>query len=374
MSPDLVEKLKNIDAIYRSRPGEAARIEHELVSEFLSSGEEGVKSVLQILGDASSSATAIEMALRMVDTSKNEKFIPCMVQFLRKNEDDDLCEMASDNLWEYGDKAAPPLIEALREDFSNKVYSGFLVDALSGEEAREFVESVLNDFLKDPEKYLDWFDLGHFAWKLAEVGQKENSTEMVKKLLGVRGLFREDRLSLRSLQKFLTDSEGYQKELSEEEMRRAELLASLTLRGVLHSQVGDLVPDGPRPVIDDSNRAEYFPLLYQIERLIFEYHQKHPEIKDGDVIELLKNVRDKVWSGYEGKTGFEEAFILGLKLVVFSLSDLGYTKGEVSACISHILNSVKRHREEGCKQSYLEFIEDFFKKRLSDGLESKPRF
>jgi hypothetical protein len=151
-------------------------------------------------------------------------------------------------------------------------------------------------------------------------------------------------------------------------------LGSLTLLGVINSRIEDLVPDGPRPVIDDSNRAEYSPLLYQIESLIYEYYKGHPEIKDGDVIELLKNVRDRIWSGYEGKGGFERSFILGLKLAVFGLNDLRYTKGEVSACISHVLNSVKRHREEGCKQSYLGFIEDFFKGRLSENAEPRPRF
>jgi hypothetical protein len=43
------------------------------------------------------------------------------------------------------------------------------------------------------------------------------------------------------------------------------------------------------------------------------------------------------------------------------MADLAYTKGEVSACISHILNSVKRHRESGYERDYLEFIKDFFK-------------
>lgn len=373
MLPEFVEKLKNIDEIYESKFGEVPRIEHELISEFLNSGDEAVEPISQVLGDASSSSSTLELALRMIDASKNKKFVPCLIQFLRKNDDDDLCEMASDILYNYGEPAAPSVITALEEDFGKGVYNDWMVNALNGSRAREFVEKTLNDFLGDPKKYEDWFNVGHFAWRLADDERKNNSLGLVERLLGLN-LHREDKLELKRLQKFLTDKESYRRDALEEDLKRTELLSGLTLVGVLNSPIADIVPDGPRPVIDDTNREEYLPLLYQIERFIFDYYNANPSIKDSDVIKLLKNVRDGIWKGQEGKDEFEKSFIMGLKLAVFSLDDLRYTKGEVSACISHVLNSVKRHREEGYGRSYLEFINDVFKKRLTGDSELKPKF
>lgn len=163
------------------------------------------------------------------------------------------------------------------------------------------------------------------------------------------------------MHRFMTDEENYQKEESEEEKRAGAFMGKLVLTGVLHSKLREFVPDGPRPIIDDDNLEEYLPLLYSIERIIYSYYNAHPSLKDSDVIRLLKNVRDGIWKDYEGKDEFEKGFIMGLKLSVFNLADLHYTKNEVSACISRVLNSVKRHRESGGERGYLDFIKDFFR-------------
>lgn len=236
-----------------------------------------------------------------------------------------------------------------------------MVDTLNGVKAGEFVEKILNDFLTNQTRYEGWFDLGHFAWaSIYSGGNKEGLIWLIEKLLELKNLYRGDRLELKRAHRFLTDEEGYQKEVEREEGEWIELMGGLLLGGVLNSRLGELVPDGPRPVIDGGNLNEYLPLLYSIERLIFELYEENPSLKDGDVMGLLKNIRDRIWGDYEGKNELEKKFIVGMKMSILSLAELNYTKGEVSACISRALNSVKRHREPGCERSYLDFIKDVF--------------
>jgi uncharacterized protein YehS (DUF1456 family) len=66
----------------------------------------------------------------------------------------------------------------------------------------------------------------------------------------------------------------------------------------------------------------------------------------------------------EWRDDFEGGLVIRLKMALFSMRRLRFTKGEVSACISHVLNSLKRHREEGYERAYLDFLKDFFEGRL----------
>lgn len=362
MQLELIEKLKSLEASSENKSwSEFERMQHELISEFLSHMDDVVEPISQILVDPSSSFSTLELTLKIIEMSKDERFIPGLIQFLAKSDDDDFCEQASDILFDYGDPATPFVIKALEDDFGRKVYNRWLVQALNGSGAREFIEKVLNDFLTNPRHYEGWFGLSHFTWALANVGGKEGSLRLVEQLLGLKFLSRVSKLELRRLRKFITDKGSYQREMGEDDKKKVELFTTLMLRGLLNSSLRELVPDGPRPIIGDNSRGEYLPLLFSIERLIFAEYEENQALKDSDVMKLLKNVRDGIWRDYGGKNALERSFITGLKLEIFRLADLAYTKGEVSACISHILNSVKRHRESGYERDYLEFIKDFFK-------------
>jgi hypothetical protein len=363
---DFLERLKNIGATWKTTPEKAFRAEQELLSEFLSRGEEALEPVAQVLADPSSSDHSIHLALGMVRLSLDPRFIPHLVQLLERADDEGLCEGAAGVLGDYGEAATGRITEALEEGFKQRKYNGWLVDALSGSGARDFVERILKDFLSDPKRYERWFDLAHFAWKLDGAGEKERSLGLVGELLKLKELGRWEKVWLRRLERCLSDREKYEEEAEKEESEKKTQLAVLVVLGVIHSPISDLAPDGPRPIIDDNTREEYLPLLLRIEEFIFEYYRDHPSLKDGDVMVRLKNVRDGLWNVEEWKDEFERELVTRLKVALFNLRDLRYTKGEVSACISHVLNSVKRHREEGYERAYLDFVSDVFERRLTN--------
>lgn len=367
MHPEFIDKLKNLEALYEGKSWkDILRIKHDMVSEFLNHRDEAVEPISRILVDSSSSFSTLDLALSMAELVDEERLVPCLIQFLEENKDkdekEDLCERVSNILYGYGEFAARHVVKKLEENFEKKIYNGWLVDALRGAIGAEFVEKILNDFLTNRSHYENWFNLGHFAWGLMDVKEMGGRPpRLVEKLLEQKNLYREDKLELKRLHKFMTDEESYQKEENEEEKREETFMDKLILTGMLHSKLSEFVPDGPRPMIDDDNLEEYLPLLYSIELIIYSYYNAHPSLKDSDVIRLLKNVRDGIWKDYEGKDEFEKSFITWLKISVFNLTDLHYTKNEISACISRVLNSVKRHRGSGGERGYLDFIKDFFR-------------
>lgn len=364
MQQDFLERLRKIGMVWESSPEKAIRAEQELKSEFLASEEGAVEQVAQVLADPSSSHQSLELALEMVTLSMSPKFIPYLIQLIELAKDEDLCEYAADILGDYGEAASRQIIEALNEDFKQRKYSPLLVEALGGGGTMEFVEGALKDFLSDPERYEDWFDLPHFAWKLADSEDKERSLSLVSELLKNKGLGREEKVRLRWLERRLIDEKKYEEEIAREEKEERDQLITLTIIGILHSPISAFAPDGPMPVIDDNTREEYSPILYEIEEYIFEYYRDHPSLKDGEVMKHLKNLRDGLWKVDEWRDDFEGGLVIRLKMALFSMRRLRFTKGEVSACISHVLNSLKRHREEGYERAYLDFIKDFFEGRL----------
>jgi hypothetical protein len=364
MQQDFLERLRKIGMVWESSPEKAIRAEQELKSEFLASEEGAVEQVAQVLADPSSSPQSLELALEMVTLSMSPKFIPYLIQLIELAKDEDLCEYAADILGDYGEAASRQIIEALNEDFKQRKYSPLLVEALGGGGTMEFVEGTLKDFLSDPKRYEDWFDLPHFAWKLADSKDKERSLRLVSELLKNKGLGREEKVWLRWLERRLIDEKKYEEEIAREEKEERDQLITLTIIGILHSPISAFAPDGPMPVIDDNTREEYSPILYEIEEYIFEYYRDHPSLKDGEVMKHLKNLRDGLWKVDEWRDDFEGGLVIRLKMALFSMRRLRFTKGEVSACISHVLNSLKRHREEGYERAYLDFLKDFFEGRL----------
>lgn len=178
MHPEFIDKLKNLEALYKRKSWrEILRIKHDMISEFLNYTDEAVEPISRILVDPSSSVFTLDLALNMVELVDDERFVPCLIQFLEENKDEEeeLCERVSNILYGYEELAARHVVKKLEENFEKKIYNGWLVDALHGGKGAEFVEKILGDFLTNRSHYEDWFDLGHFAWRLTDVGEMGES-------------------------------------------------------------------------------------------------------------------------------------------------------------------------------------------------------
>ncbi|MBI5072592.1 hypothetical protein HZA99_02120 [Candidatus Woesearchaeota archaeon] len=91
-------------------------------------------------------------------------------------------------------------------------------------------------------------------------------------------------------------------------------------------------------------------------------YSEDSSLKDSEVIESLKNVRDKIFSENAAFNRLEEDIITKLKVVLFMNN---YDRRDLSLSISSVLKSAKLHRSVGGNKGYgsrgyLDFISKFF--------------
>lgn len=109
--------------------------------------------------------------------------------------------------------------------------------------------------------------------------------------------------------------------------------------------------------IQDNNKEAFYPLLWSIEESIASEYAKDPSLKDSEVITLLKNLRDKIFSENPKWNECEEKIVTKLKYALY-MND--YTKKDLSLSISCVLNSTKLHRSIDGSRGYVQFISTFF--------------
>jgi|SRR3989344_4509843 len=116
-------------------------------------------------------------------------------------------------------------------------------------------------------------------------------------------------------------------------------------------------------VINDINRALFYPLLFGIEETIYLHYKKDNSLRDLEVVESLKKIRDSIYSKNGEYNMLEKEIINKVKRVLCLNS---YSKKDVSMSISKVLNSVKLHRYLQGKKGYLNFISEFFNQNIDN--------
>jgi len=109
--------------------------------------------------------------------------------------------------------------------------------------------------------------------------------------------------------------------------------------------------------INDNTREAFYPLLLAIEETIYKHYSNDNSLKDSDIIESLKKIRDNIFSDKMEFNELEEEIIIKIKLVLFLNK---YDRRDVSLSISSVLKSAKLHRSMGGNRGYFNFISSFF--------------
>ena len=109
--------------------------------------------------------------------------------------------------------------------------------------------------------------------------------------------------------------------------------------------------------INDNNREVFHPLLLAIEETIYLNYLENDSLRDSDVIDSLKKIRDNIFSDEHEFNELEEEIITKIKLILFLNK---YDMRDVSLSISNIIKSAKLHRSVAGSRGYLDFISHFF--------------
>ena len=129
-----------------------------------------------------------------------------------------------------------------------------------------------------------------------------------------------------------------------------------TDKGTAESQLGTIeeMCEGNRPF--PSNDAEwidaYLPLLMAIETAINRCHRDGPDLKDKDLVAILKRLIIKP------DINLEHAVSIAIQdHIKLTLCTNTYSKKEVIGALKKVLRSVKNHHATGGPKGYLNFIE-----------------
>ncbi|MDI6738107.1 MAG: hypothetical protein QME12_06360 [Nanoarchaeota archaeon] len=389
------EKYYNMDF------DDVAKLAEPIMDRLVEIGREHIDKIGSLLNKEET--WSCYFAIKILRGLKDRQALPYLIDFLKKDNEDSVdyyenYEGAMYAVQELGKDALPALLAAVKEAIAmeeDKTYLfGALFDAKS-EEAYNLLAEIADDFLKNSDKYDVWLDAELFFSSFREQERKE-AIPVLEKIKA-----RLDRyVEIDDAIEYLTDNEAYEisseksiqrleneyKEYKEKtdailEKDRQELkfpealdmdessvdfddggnaikatfvFKTRVLQGIEFASL--FRGEKERVVIDNSNTEQYAPLLMAIEHAIYDYCQQDSSIKDMNIINSLKAVRDNLCEKFE-EGSLEQWIILGLKSFLLS-SD--YSQAEVLACVSKVLNSAKLHRAESGSRGYLQFMSEFF--------------
>lgn len=213
---DLLEQLKKYDNEYGYKL-DYNKVKSSLtptINKIIEIGENSIDRLHLLLENEETWSCLF--SLEILKEIKNEKSIPYLIEFIEKNEDGDyfeICDEAMHALINIGQPAVNAIIETLQKGFDNKIFHGYLDEALSNiknVEGKKFRLEILKTYLSNKEKYETWFNLTIFI-----SGFKEEDKEALPYLKELKRL-NLDENELRELKdaiELIEDPEGYKNRL-----------------------------------------------------------------------------------------------------------------------------------------------------------------
>lgn len=107
--------------------------------------------------------------------------------------------------------------------------------------------------------------------------------------------------------------------------------------------------------INDDNREMFYPLLLAIEESFLLHYDENTDLKDSDVIETLKRIRDNVDNTDFVFNELEKIIMMKIKAILYFNN---YSKKDLLISISSLLKSVKFWKAKNGTRGYLNFIDE----------------
>ncbi len=188
-----------------------------IVAQIAQKGEAALNQLHELLEYEES--WSCQFALEALKEIKSEKSIPHLIEFIKKNEESDnigSCNEALFALEAIGKPAVEPLLAEVKNEFADENFPGYLVEGLTDikdDRVYNFMIETTQDYLKNKEKYEDWFEADAFTCGFADQGNRE-ALALMKRVLA-SGVSEEERNEIESAIEKLDDPEEYQRKIQE---------------------------------------------------------------------------------------------------------------------------------------------------------------
>ncbi|MFW6283714.1 MAG: SEC-C metal-binding domain-containing protein [Minisyncoccales bacterium] len=170
-------------------------------------------------------------ALEILKEIKNKKSVPYLINFLLKSYEknyDYACERAMFALTNIGEPSIKPLLTEIRNQFEEKKFNFYLVGALTAiksEEVYNFMKEITEDYIKNEEKYGEWFHIDAFVHDFDKQGKKE-IIPLLKSILKLDRTSKHEKIEIQSTIEMLENPEEYEKKLKEDIEKMKPLIES----------------------------------------------------------------------------------------------------------------------------------------------------
>lgn len=218
--PYLIEELKRYDNKegYKLSYETVKKRLDETSKQLIGHGEKSLKHLHSLLENEETWSCLF--ALEIIKEIKSGKSIILLINFIKNNEEGDYwqsCEEAMYGLNSIGEPAIEPLLSEIKSNFEQKTYYGYLIGAVTGikhDKVYSFMKEILQDYIKDYQKYDEWFEIDNFTYDFEVQGKKE-ALPLLKRLAEMEHLSELEIREIKSTIDVIEDPEKFNQEIEE---------------------------------------------------------------------------------------------------------------------------------------------------------------
>lgn len=167
-------------------------------------------------------------ALEALKEIKNEKSIPYLIDYIVKTEKGDFGDSGEEAMFaltNIGEPAIDILIKEIKIQFEKKKFYFYLTGALTeikNEKVYVFMREITKDYIRDEEKYDEWFHIDAFVHDFDKQGEKE-IIPLLKELLKLDRISKHEKIEIKDTIEQIENPEEYRQK-SEKEIEEAKPL------------------------------------------------------------------------------------------------------------------------------------------------------
>jgi len=218
---ELIEELKKYDNSkgYKLEYVEVQKKLDPIIKELSVRGNEVLDLLHELLKNEETWSCVF--ALKILRNIKNEKSITPLINYIVKTENEDYGDYGEDAMFALtaiGEPAISPLIEEIKRQFEKKIFYIFLTGALTeikNEEVYKFMKEITEDYIKNEEKYDEWFHIDIFTSDFPKQEKKE-ILPLLYELINFDRISKFERIEIKNTIEMIDDPFGYEQKLKKD--------------------------------------------------------------------------------------------------------------------------------------------------------------
>jgi len=189
------------------------------IKEIISKGEKALDHLHKLLENEKTWSSLF--ALEALKEIKSEKSIPYLIDYIVRTEKGDFGDSGEEAMFaltNIGEPAIEPLLQEIKIQFEKKKFYFYLTGALTeirNEKVYNFMKEITEDYIRDEEKYDEWFHIDAFVHDFDKQEEKE-IIPLLKELLKLDRISKQEEIEIKDTIEKIENPEEYRQKLEKE--------------------------------------------------------------------------------------------------------------------------------------------------------------